>query len=130
MLSAFGAGCVAAFLLRRFHSSNHTKSACGYALVNWVQAMLGSLGMTTVMDNDYGHRWRSWRTVLVYCRLLLYVIGLLWMQALILSRFGFSGTLIQPKVLQPLLSAPGVGASRRGSSTHSDVGRGLSSIHR
>ena len=89
MLSAFGAGCIAAFLLRRFHSSSHTKSACGYALVNWLQAMLGSLGMTTVMDNDYSHRWRSWRTVLVYCRLLLYVISLLWMQALILSRLDF-----------------------------------------
>jgi len=89
MLSAFGAGCVAAFLLRRFHSSNHTKSACGYALVNWVQAMLGSLGMTTVMDNDCGHPWCTWRTVLVYFSALLYVIGFIWMQVLTLSRLDF-----------------------------------------
>ena len=46
MLSSFGAGCVAAFLFRRAGASSHTKSACGYAIVNWIQAMLGSLGMS------------------------------------------------------------------------------------
>ena len=46
MLSSLGAGCVAAFLVRRAEASDHTKWACGYAIINWIQAMLGSLGMT------------------------------------------------------------------------------------
>ena len=45
MLSSLGAGCVAAFLVRRAEASGHTKWACGYAIINWIQAMLGSLGM-------------------------------------------------------------------------------------
>ena len=47
MLSSLGAGCVAAFLVRRAEASGHTKRACGYGIVNWIQAMLGSLGMTS-----------------------------------------------------------------------------------
>ena len=50
MLSSFGAGCVAAFLVRRAEASGHTKWACGYAIVNWIQAMLGSLGMTDLVE--------------------------------------------------------------------------------
>ena len=50
MLSSLGAGCVAAFLVRRAEASGHTKWACGYAIVNWIQAMLGSLGMTDLVE--------------------------------------------------------------------------------
>ena len=99
MLSSLGAGCVAAFLVRRAEASGHTKWACGYAIINWIQAMLGSLGM------EYPGRWygdcrygvipyRSDRdsrgdicySALACCRLLLYLVASFWMQTLIASR--------------------------------------------
>ena len=55
MLSSFGAGCVAAFLVRRAEASDHTKWACGYAIVNWIQAMLGSTGNGGRPGGGYGY---------------------------------------------------------------------------
>ena len=96
MLSSLGAGCVAAFLVRRAEASGHTKWACGYAIINWIQAMLGSLGM----DNPMGGYWHCtygvipdkdsggtiWYSALACCRLLLYLVASFWMQTLIASR--------------------------------------------
>ena len=94
MLSSLGAGCVAAFLVRRAEASGHTKWACGYAIINWIQAMLGSLGM-----NNPGGGWcrygviplrafggEIWYSALACCRLLLYLVASFWMQTLIASR--------------------------------------------
>ena len=94
MLSSFGAGCVAAFLVRRAEASGHTKWACGYAIVNWIQAMLGSLGMNTPGKGvcRYGvipgpaFGGEIWYTGLACCRLLLYLVASFWMQTLIASR--------------------------------------------
>ena len=96
MLSSFGAGCVAAFLVRRAEASGHTKWACGYAIINWIQAMLGSLGMNNplwgywqctygvIPDRDFGGD--IWYSALALCRLLLYLVASFWMQTLIASR--------------------------------------------
>ena len=94
MLSSLGAGCVAAFLVRRAEASGHTKWACGYAIINWIQAMLGSLGMTNpdrgycrygvIPDRDSGGTF--WYLALALCRLLLYLVASFWMQTLIASR--------------------------------------------
>ena len=96
MLSSFGAGCVAAFLVRRAEASGHTKWACGYAIINWIQAMLGSLGMNNplwgywqctygvIPDRDSGGK--IWYSALACCRLLLYLVASFWMQTLIASR--------------------------------------------
>ena len=92
MLSSLGAGCVAAFLVRRAEASGHTKWACGYAIVNWVQAMLGSLGMNNPVDGycRYGvipySGGEMWYSALACCRLLLYLVASFWMQTLIASR--------------------------------------------
>ena len=93
MLSSFGAGCVAAFLVRRAEASGHTKWACGYAIINWIQSMLGSLGMErpgrgycrygVIPDPRY---YPFWYSALAMCRLLLYLIASFWMQTLIASR--------------------------------------------
>ena len=90
MLSSFGAGCVAAFLVRRAEASDHTKWACGYAIVNWIQAMLGSMGM-----EEPGGRYCRYGVIpegdtrywaLEFCRWLLYLVASCWMQTLIASR--------------------------------------------
>ena len=94
MLSSFGAGCVAAFLVRRAEASGHTKWACGYAIVNWIQAMLGSLGMNSLGEGvcRYGvipgpeFGGEIWYSGLACCRLLLYLAASFWMQTLIASR--------------------------------------------
>lgn len=94
MLSSFGAGCVAAFLVRRAEASGHTKRACGYAILNWIQAMLGSLGMTAPRAGlcRYGVipgpvcGGEMWYSGLACCRLLLYLAASFWMQTLIASR--------------------------------------------
>ena len=95
MLSSLGAGCVAAFLVRRAEASGHTKWACGYAIINWIQAMLGSLGMTNPVQGDcrYGvipnpllGGGNIWYSALALCRLLLYLVASFWMQTLIASR--------------------------------------------
>ena len=94
MLSSFGAGCVAAFLVRRAEASGHTKRACGYAIINWIQSMLGSLGMTNPLDACYRYGviphkdlgGPSWYSALACCRLLLYFVASFWMQTLIASR--------------------------------------------
>ena len=95
MLSSLGAGCVAAFLVRRAEASGHTKWACGYAIINWIQAMLGSLGMTNptsgycrygVIPDPRYYRGTFWYSALAMCRLLLYLIACFWMQTLIASR--------------------------------------------
>ena len=96
MLSSLGAGCVAAVLVRRAEASGHTKWACGYAIINWIQAMLGSLGMNNplwgywqctygvIPDRDSGGK--IWYSALACCRLLLYLVASFWMQTLIASR--------------------------------------------
>ena len=96
MLSSFAAGCVAAFLVRRAEASDHTKWACGYAIINWIQAMLGSLGMNNpavVGGCRYGVIPPGWELgglisyfALALCRLLLYLVAAFWMQTLIASR--------------------------------------------
>ena len=89
MLSSLGAGCVAAFLARRAEASGHTKWACGYAIINWIQAMLGSLGMTSPLSGycRYGVIPRdTTHSALALCRLLLYLVASFWMQTLIASR--------------------------------------------
>ena len=94
MLSSFGAGCAAAFLVRRAEASDHTKWACGYAIINWIQAMLGSLGMTSPGAGycRYGvtpsprFGGNIWHSALAMCRLLLYLVASFWMQTLIASR--------------------------------------------
>ena len=94
MLSSLGAGCVAAFLVRRAEASDHTKWACGYAIINWIQAMLGSLGMTSPGEGycRYGvtpsprFGGNIWHSALAMCRLLLYLVASFWMQTLIASR--------------------------------------------
>ena len=99
MLSSFGAGCVAAFLVRRAEASGHTKWACGYAIINWIQSMLGSLGMErpgggygycrygVIPDrSDRGLRGDICYSALACCRLLLYLVASFWMQTLIASR--------------------------------------------
>ena len=89
MLSSLGAGCVAAFLVRRAEASGHTKWACGYAIINWIQAMLGSLGMNNGLCR-YGvipnPAFNIWYSALAFCRLLLYLVASFWMQTLIASR--------------------------------------------
>eukprot|EP00435_Cladocopium_sp_Y103_P002343 s4440_g1.t1 len=94
MLSSFGAGCVAAYLVRRAEASCHTKWACGYAIVNWIQGMMGSLGMDhpgwggcrygVIPDRALGGEMRY--LTLALCRLLLYLVAAFWMQTLIASR--------------------------------------------
>ena len=98
MLSGFGAGCVAAFLARRAGASSHTRSACGYAIINWLEAMLGSLGMHNPNNRACrygvipapspfpGCEGAVWYVALASCRMLLYLTALLWMQMLIASR--------------------------------------------
>ena len=96
MLSSFGAGCVAAFLVRRAEASGHTKWACGYAIINWIQALLGSLGMHNPVLGGYCRYgvippgWELggniWYSALAMCRLLLYLVAAFWMQTLIASR--------------------------------------------
>ena len=95
MLSSLGAGCVAAFLVRRAEASGHTKRACGYAIINWIQSMLGSLGMNIpgrgycrygVIPDPRYYRGTFWYSALAMCRLLLYLIASFWMQTLIASR--------------------------------------------
>ena len=94
MLSSFGAGCVAAFLVRRAEASPHTRWACGYAVVNWIQAILGSQSMHSPFGGwcrfgvlPYGNlEGERWYLGLALCRGLLYFVALFWMQTLIASR--------------------------------------------
>ena len=96
MLSSLGAGCVAAFLVRRAEASDHTKWACGYAIINWIQAMLGSLGMENpgagycrygvIPRRGWGSGGVIWYSALAMCRLLLYLVAAFWMQTLVASR--------------------------------------------
>ena len=96
MLSSLGAGCVAAFLVRRAEASGHTKWACGYAIINWIQAMLGSMGMDNpldgywqctygvIPDRDFGGK--IWYLALLLCRCCCISLHSCWMQTLIASR--------------------------------------------
>ena len=94
MLSSLGAGCVAAFLVRRAEASDHTKWACGYAIINWKQAMFGSLGMDNPTSGycRYGvippgySALLIWYSALAWCQLLLSLVAAFWMQTLIASR--------------------------------------------
>ena len=96
MLSSLGAGFVAAFLVRRAEASPHTRWACGYAIVSWIQAILTSQGTRSpnlgwcrfgVLPSTYGNaEGQSWYVRLTLCRLLLYLLALFWMQTLISSR--------------------------------------------
>ena len=93
MLSSFGAGCVAAFLVRRAEASDHTKRACGYAIVNWIQSMSGAIGMDSPgwAYCSYGVipgavlGGAAWYSALAFFR-LLYLVASVWMQTLIASR--------------------------------------------
>ena len=95
MLSSLGAGCVAAFLVRRAEASGHTKWACGYAIINWIQAMLGSLGMDNPTSGlcRYGVIPPGYPALqyLVFCTCILPIAAVsrcfaFWMQTLIASR--------------------------------------------
>ena len=95
ILASFGAGSVAAFLWKR--ATAHARSACGYAVVNWFQSILGSLTfLKGPFDSLYGCRYGflpaerdfvyDFHVVVVCCRAALYLLGLFWMQMLIAAR--------------------------------------------
>ena len=105
LLASFGTGCVAAFLVRRFAGSADARLICVYAVINWLQSMLGSIRLldprscsckyTVISDAGFivstdGGQYRLDTLLLYYalstCRLLLYIPGLILMQALIAAR--------------------------------------------
>ena len=63
MLSSLGAGCVAAFLVRRAEASDHTKWACGYAIMNQLDS--SHVGLTGNEQSTVGvlamHVWSDTR---------------------------------------------------------------------
>ncbi|CAE7813896.1 BMY1 [Symbiodinium sp. CCMP2592] len=101
MLASVGAGCAAAFLSKRAQASTHAKWACGYALTNWFQSLLGSLTCLMFQAGEFsdeyfgckygilpGSRYGKgfFHTVIQCCRAVLYLIGLFWMQMLLARR--------------------------------------------
>ena len=101
MLASVGAGCAAAFLSKRAQASTHARWACGYAITNWFQSLLGSLTCLfsqagEVSDEYFGCKYGVlpgrrdgkgfFHTVFQSCRAVLYLIGLFWMQTLLAWR--------------------------------------------
>jgi len=87
ILVSLAAGCAAACLGKRAAASGHARSACGYAVVNWLQAILSSVSLHTVnTDCMYGIVQEHQYAPLVLSRLALYVTGSFWIQLLIASR--------------------------------------------
>ena len=88
MMASSVAGWTAAFLWNRAGASHHAKSVTGYAIVNWVQSLFGSLLLIHRTDLCiYGPiRSSEYRTAAFVSRFCLYVIALLWMQRLIVRR--------------------------------------------
>lgn len=89
MVASLGAGCVAAFLLKRATFSAHARSATGYAMMNWFQSLCGPVSLLDrsddcsfggILDRD------GWHLTFVLSRLILYLIALWWMQLLIFGR--------------------------------------------
>ena len=91
LLASLGAGFMAAFLMKRAGNSSHVRSACGCATVNWFQSMLGSTSFLNNEDCLYGllskmlSRSNVYANV-IFVKMMLYLIGLFWMQLLIAER--------------------------------------------
>ena len=111
-LASFGCGFVAAFLLRRAGASVHARSACGYAVTNWLNSVLGSSifvggprSMPGVADE------RTWYLF----RLVIYLLCLFWMQMLIAQRLDLLEQTSQQKYwswcFRKLVWAQGFGVS-------------------
>ena len=86
-LASFRAGCAAAFLQKKAQASAHARLTFSYASINWLQSLLASTrganpsckyGVLTMagLKND----------VPSLCRLLIYLVGLAWMQVLLAER--------------------------------------------
>eukprot|EP00435_Cladocopium_sp_Y103_P032482 s1523_g8.t1 len=88
MIASLGAGCNAAFLWKRAGASAHARSVTGYAVVNWLHSLFGSLLMSHRTDLCiYGSlQSHESRSAAFAVRLCLYLIALLWMQWLIALR--------------------------------------------
>ena len=91
MLASFGAGCAAAFLMKRAGTNLHARSACGYAICNWLQCMLSSgiffsdsCGLGLMANNHQVVPTED--SALFLARGVLYLISQVWMQTLIASR--------------------------------------------
>ena len=104
-LASFGAGCVAAFLQKRARASTHAYWACGYATINWFQSLFGSLTLLVMGSERHQcdscqYRFRCkygllpgdrmdksvFHVAFVFCRVMLHLIGLFWMQMLLAKR--------------------------------------------
>eukprot|EP00438_Fugacium_kawagutii_P019116 Skav204379 [mRNA] locus=scaffold4897:143966:157568:- [translate_table: standard] len=95
MLASLGSGCVAAFLKKRAGASAHVRSASGYAIINWLQSILGTTSLYLSDGVTYygiipvqhanGETPKTFRALIVF-RGLLYMIASFWMQKLIASR--------------------------------------------
>ena len=93
-LASVGAGFSAAFLKTRASVSPHVRSACGYAIVNWLQSLVAPAGLvknlngatSKILNLDCGYMLSDWHVGLVALRLVLYLAGLIWMQLLIAGR--------------------------------------------
>ena len=105
MLASVGAGCVAAFLQKRARASTHAHWGCGYATINWFQSLFGSLTLLVIgferhLCDSCQYRFRCkygllpgdrmdksvFHAAFVFCRVVLYLIGLFWMQMLLAKR--------------------------------------------
>ena len=82
MLKSVGAGCVAAFLIKRAGANLHARSACGYAIFNWLQSILSS----RMFFSDLCEVVLNEDSALLFFRDVLYLISQVWMQTLIASR--------------------------------------------
>ena len=81
---------MAAFLRKRVGASAHVQSASGYAIVNWLQALLAS-GSVTQRGTTYdvlqvAPSRRFWIPVMPLCSGPLYSLASIWMQRLLVSR--------------------------------------------
>ena len=93
-LASAGAGFAAAFLNKRAGASSHVRSACGYATINWLQSLFLPASLVQNLDGqassssnlDCGYMLSDWRSALVAFRLVLYLVGLFWMQLLVAGR--------------------------------------------
>ena len=86
VLASFGCGFVAAFLINRAAGASlHASSACGFAIVNWFESMLG-VNELNAYGCRYGFLTNASLEIFSALRLLLYLIGSLWMQVLVVSR--------------------------------------------
>ena len=94
VLASFGCGFVAAFLLRRAGASVHARSACGYAVTNWLNSVLASSifigGPKSIPVLGFADvNVRTWNLALFFFRMVIYLLCLFWMQLLIAQKLEF-----------------------------------------